>query len=401
MIIHNRILFLTQYFPPEIGAPQSRLYETALGLKERGWEVAVVTALPNYPSGRIFKTYKRRFFQKETVNGLEVWRYWLFASNSKNSIPRILSMLSFSLTVLCSLKKIRRFQPHFILTESPPLTLGLSGLILAYFCGGKHLLNVSDLWPLSASKLGAIKEKSKVYRLLEKLEHFLYRKSFACIGQSNQIKNHLEISGAQKTVLFRNGVDIKRFNVLDDFDQKPKPIKVVYAGLLGVAQGILSYCKELNFNPDHLVFHIYGDGAERENIEKYLSETKKPGIFLHNPISREAIPNMLVQYDFTFIPLVIPIYGAVPSKIYEAMAAGLPIIFAGGGEGAEIIQNFNLGWVCSPSDFKSIQLELDKISRLSIKEINNKRRNCIEASKNLFNRDTQIDHLNQWLKEND
>jgi hypothetical protein len=131
-----------------MGAPQSRLYETAIGLKNTGWEVVVITALPNYPTGKIFSQYKKRFFTKETLNEIQVWRYLLYASNSKKSFPRILSMFSFSLMVLFSIYKVRKFKPGFIFTECPPLTLGISGILLAKFSRSKHIMNVSDLWPL-------------------------------------------------------------------------------------------------------------------------------------------------------------------------------------------------------------------------------------------------------------
>ena len=81
--MEKRFVILTQYFPPEMGAPQSRLLETAIGLKNNGWKVIVITALPNYPTGKIFRHYKKRFFTKETFNEIQVWRYLLYSSNSK------------------------------------------------------------------------------------------------------------------------------------------------------------------------------------------------------------------------------------------------------------------------------------------------------------------------------
>jgi hypothetical protein len=83
----NRLIILSQYFPPEMGAPQSRLWETAIGLKNRGWDLRIVTAMPNYPTGKVFKSHRNRFHFSELVNGVMVWRYWLYASNSKYAMP--------------------------------------------------------------------------------------------------------------------------------------------------------------------------------------------------------------------------------------------------------------------------------------------------------------------------
>ena len=110
------------------------------------------------------------------------------------------------------------------------------------------------------------------------------------------------------------------------------------------------------------------------------------------------MPGILGMYDLALIPLIKPIYGAVPSKIYEAMAAGLPILFAGGGEGAEIIETYELGWVCAPSDFSSIQAAIQEITRLSENLLQEKRNNCLKAAETLFSRDRQIENLDSLLR---
>lgn len=394
----KKLVILTQYFPPEMGAPQSRLYETAVGLKKRGWDVCVVTALPNYPTGKIFDAYKGKFSVSDTVDGIKVIRYTLYASNSKKSIPRIISMLSFSATVLFSLLKLKRFRPDYVFTESPPLTLALSGLILARLCGARHVMNVSDLWPLSAYKLGAI-SKGFIYNRLEGLERYLYKNSYACTGQSREIVSQLTGSGSRKAHLYRNGVDASRFS-----DARPSAetagtgkLKIVYAGLLGVAQGILDICRNINFAALETEFHIYGEGAEKEEIVCYLQQNSGKGIFLHPSVKRDEVPATLMQYDITIIPLIKPIFGAIPSKIYEAMAAGLPIIFTGGGEGAEIITEYKTGWVCEPADYKAITSKIRELAIMDRTQLGQIRENCIAAGQQVFNREIQIEQLNQFL----
>lgn len=391
-----RIVILTQYFPPEMGAPQSRLYETAIGLMQLGWEVTVITALPNYPTGKIFDGYNGKFFVKEKINGIPVRRYWLHASNSKNALPRILNMITFSVTVFCDMFFLRRYRPAWLIAESPSLLTGLTGLMLARICSAKFVLNVSDIWPLSAAELGALRKEGVLYRFLAKLEQILYKRAYACMGQSQEIIDHMTNNGARRSLLFRNGVDTSRFK-LQNLQQSILPLKIVYAGLLGVAQGILSLCKQLQLDSRQFELHIYGTGAERNSIEQFLQENKVKGIFLHNPVGRSEIPEMLAQYDLTLIPLVKPIYGAVPSKLYEAMAAGLPVLFAGGGEGAQIVETYKLGWICKPSDFKSMSLLLQHIATLSTIELEKYRKNCREVAQQVFDRKIQIANLHNWL----
>lgn len=391
-----RIAILTQYFAPEMGAPQSRLLETAIGLKRLEWEVCIVTAMPNYPTGKIFPGYRNKLVTKELINDIPVYRYTLYASNSKQRLPRIASMLSFSISSLGSLFQLRRFKPDYILTESPPLTLAATGILLARLTGARHIMNVSDIWPLSALELGAVSE-GLVYRMLKKLEARLYRRSFACTGQSQQIADYLKDNGCKRVCLFRNGVDVSRFDGIAR-SRQTGTLRIVYAGLLGVAQGIFDLVSHMNFKQLNAEFHIYGDGAERTALESYLKVHPDIGVYLHRSIDREHIPSTLVQFDLSIIPLVKPIYGAVPSKIYEAMAAGLPILFTGGGEGAELVKKHSTGWVCTPSDFEAIKRQVIDITKLNADEFALLQRNCINAAREVFDRRKQVEQLDQFLQ---
>jgi glycosyltransferase involved in cell wall biosynthesis len=396
-MMKNRLVIITQYFPPEMGAPQSRLLETAIGLQSKGWDVRIVAAMPNYPTGKIFKSHQNKFHFSELVRGIRVWRYWLYASNSKNAIHRILSMLSFSITVLFSVLKLKKFKPNFIFTESPPLTLGLSGIILAKLTRAKHVLNVSDLWPLSAFELGAISD-GFLYKRLEGLEKYLYRSSYACTGQSQEILHQISLRGSKRSHLYRNGVDLNRFSdVQMDNKTKDDILKIVYAGLLGIAQGILQICREIDFAAIGAEFHIYGDGYEREQIIVFLNGNESRGIVLHSPKKRDQIPNTLMNYDVTLIPLIKPIFGAVPSKIYESMAAGLPIIFNGGGEGNMIVEENRVGWICEPQDFNNLVRIIKEVSNMHDDEFGRYMSNCFAAATEKFSRHKQIDQLNNFL----
>lgn len=398
MTMNKRLVLLTKYFPPEMGAPQSRLYETVIGLQKRGWEILIITAMPNYPTGRVFDGYRGLFFMKDEKDGIDIRRYALYASHSKRPFPRIVSMLSFSFTAMFSLAKVRAFRPSYIITESPPLTLGLTGLALARIAGAKHIMNISDIWPLSALRLGAISE-GYMYRRLEKLERYLYRRSFACMGQSSEITDRLEKTGSNRTILFRNGVDFNRFEQIRDIGQRKgsAKLRIVYAGLLGVAQGVADICRHIDFAAIGTELHIYGEGSQKDEIQEFINKNQQRGIILHKSVTREQIPATLLQYDVTLIPLVTPIYGAIPSKIYEAMAAGLPIIFSGGGEGERIINEHQAGWTCTPGNYEEISSRIKGLAAMDRETLEKIRANCIKAARNVFNREIQVEHLNQFL----
>lgn len=392
-----KISLITQYYKPEMGAPQNRLYEMCVGLQKLGVDISIITGMPNYPTGRVFPEYKGKFTMSETIDGIEVKRYWLYASNAKKILPRIWNMISFSLSVMCSLRYLRKRKNDFIIVESPPLTLGESARLLAKWTGARFIMNVSDLWPLSARELGAMSGDGLAYRTLEQLERHLYTKSIFCMGQSQEIVDYIKAHGANDVYLFRNGVDPERFIGVETEKEPSDKLTIVYAGLLGFAQGIAGICKNINFKKAGAEFHIYGAGGEQSTIEKYLAMNPDCGIFYHGKVTREQIPAVLGQADCTLIPLVKNIFGAVPSKIYESMASGLPILFSGEGEGKRIVEENNLGWVSDPLDYRTLEDNIRHV--VSAKDDwREKRKNCLECARNKYNRPKQVKALYDFLE---
>ncbi len=394
-----KIALLTQYYKPEMGAPQNRLFEMVTGLKKLGNDLIVITGMPNYPAGKIFEEYKGKFSCKDNLDDIPVYRYWLYATNTKKTLQRIWNMVSFSMTSLFSLRLLRKFKPDYIIVESPPLTLCLTAWLLSKCCGARLITNISDLWPLSARELGAISGDSFAYKCLEKIERFIYKKSSVCLGQSSEIVDYMSEHGAKKTYLFRNGVDPSRFEGLVSNHNSNEPFKIVYAGLLGYAQGIFDICKNIDFYKMGVEFHIYGAGGEQVEIEQFLSDNPGKGIIYHGKVTREQIPQVLIDSDVALIPLVVNIYGAVPSKIYEAMAAGLPILFSGEGEGQRIIEKYNLGWVAPAKDYKMMTENIKSFMQ-DPNLVQEKKENCIRCAKEVFNRPKQIAGLNECLENN-
>lgn len=391
-----KITVITQYYKPEMGAPQNRLYEMCRGLKDNGADVSIITGMPNYPTGKIFPEYKGKFTSKEELDGMELKRYWLYASNTKKVLPRIWNMISFSMTVMCALRYLRKRKNDYIIVESPPLTLGESARLLAKWTKAKLILNVSDLWPLSARELGAMSGDGIAYKTLEKLERHLYEKSMFCMGQSQEIVDYIKEHGAKEVYLFRNGVDPSRFEGLD---VKPKEgkVKLIYAGLLGFAQGIADICKSVNFAELGMEFHIYGAGGEQAEIEATIAANPINGIYYHGVVSRQDLPSKLKEANMTLIPLVKNIFGAVPSKIYESMAAGLPIMFVGEGEGARIVKENKIGLVAHSKDYEALKENI-KYAVSQPEEMKEMSDNCKDCAQNKFNRPKQVKALYDFLE---
>jgi len=386
----KEILIISYYYPPEIGAASNRIFQLASGLKEK-FNITVLTPLPNYPEGQIFENYKGRFKHSSIEKNLAVKRLWIFPSNSKNKFVRLFSMLSYSMSLL--LYFTFNTIPKTVIIQSPPLLVAFTSIFFLRSKNRKLLLNVSDLWPDAGLDLGALRQ-NKFYKLLKRIERFNYINAQVILGQSEEILSHVKtINHSSKLILFRN---YPKLNVLPDLpnsNYESNPIKMVYAGLIGIAQGIVSLCENLHFNG--IEFHIYGAGAETEKLKDYIKSHPEHPIVYHGSVKREDLHKIIVSYDIAIIPLVKRIYGSVPSKIFELTALGMPILYFGGGEGETIVKNYNLGWVVPPEDYNllntTIQLDirqgLKKIDRLAIRG----------TSANHFSYTDQLNKLKEYL----
>lgn len=356
------ILIITSYFPPEIGAASNRIFHLADGLQKRNYKVSVITPLPNYPTGKIFDNYKGKFKQTRLENNITVHRLWIYATVSKNKFLRLFAMLSysFSLVWFFTYNKI----PKTVIVQSPPLLVAFTSMFFLRSKKRKLILNVSDLWPIAGLELGALK-KNFSYNLLEKIEHFIYEKSDVILGQSEEILTHITSMFPEKeTTLYRNYPDFKASEVKARNPSADKRIKIVYAGLLGVAQGVHKLCKQLDFN--NIELHIYGSGAEQKQIALFIKNNPKLPIYFYGSVSRKVLHKEIVNYDIAIIPLLNRIYGSVPSKIFEYAKLGLPILYFGGGEGEVVVKENKLGWVAAAGSYEDLNQIISKINKSEI-----------------------------------
>ncbi|WP_111683178.1 glycosyltransferase family 4 protein [Winogradskyella tangerina] len=354
------LMIITSYFPPEIGAASNRIFHLADGLKN-SYNVHVVTPLPNYPTGKIFKDYKGKFKAKSEENGIIISRIWLYASKSKNKFLRLFAMLSYSFSLMWFFMWNRI--PKKVIIQSPPLLVAFTCVFFLRSKKRKVILNVSDLWPSAGYELGALKLNFS-YRLLQKLEAFNYKNADLILGQSNEILAHIKsITKKPELFLYRNFPDIE-FKELNESSSGTNRLKIVYAGLLGVAQGILKMCQNLNY--EGIELHIYGSGAEEEALQSFIAINKELPIVFHGRVDRSELHKELLKYDLAIIPLLNRIYGSVPSKIFEYAKLGLPMLYFGGGEGETVITDHQLGWVAGATNYEQLNTTIKSIDRSQI-----------------------------------
>src|SRR5210317_484477 len=320
-----------------------------------GYKTFVVCPLPNYPQGSVFKAYKNKFIHNEKIKGINVKRLWIFASKSRNKLVRLFSMLSFGICLFGYL--MIKKPPKKVIIQCSPLFVGFLAALASKIKQKTIILNVSDLWPLAGLKMGIL-NKGFYYNLLLKIETYNYKSAHLILGQSNEILDHIKSYFPQKKVfLYRNLPDFKP----PELPAKPnsKRIKIVYAGLLGVAQGIFEICKKIEF-PDHVTFDIYGDGPEYNAI-KSLCENK-PQIHCFGLIDRQDLHEVIINYDFALVPLINRIYGSVPSKIFEFSRLGLPVIYFSEVEGANLVSKYNLGYTVKDKNYKALNMLIQDLA---------------------------------------
>jgi len=361
-----RILILTQYYPPEIGAPQNRLHELAIRLKSKGVYIEVLTAMPNYPKMVIQEGYEHGQIREENIDGILVHRAKIYVSSSKSILKRLLNYFSFVWTSYWRGRKLDNFD--YLLVESPPLFLGYTAMRLAKKLGAKLIFNVSDLWPESAEKLGLVSNKYFL-GMAYKLEEKCYQSAHLVTGQTAGIVQDISSRFPNvSTYWLPNGVDLTfydrskyqqgKYRVKHGFSPDQKLF--FYGGVLGYAQGLEVILEAaVAFDNDPAVqFILQGAGPEKERLMGLKDSLQLKNVHFIAPVTKQEMPEVLMDIDAAIIPLKkLELFeGAIPSKIFETLAMEIPILLAVKGEAREhFVNQANAALPIEPEDVADLK----------------------------------------------
>lgn len=354
-----RILFLTQYFPPETGAAPLRAYHFAARLKEHGHDVTVVTGMPNHPSGVKRLPYRRKLSATEDVDGIRVLRSYLYATPHKTFATRMLNQMSFAVSAV--LRGCSAPPCDVVLVTSPPLFLGLSGWLLGHIKGAPYVLDVRDYWPHAAVALGQLKSERAI-RLAERLEMFIYRHAAWLIAVTPGMRRLMMKRGisGHRVVLIPNGADTDCF--------RPDPgreaasangrLTVLYSGTHGLVHGmdvILDAAETLK-DEAGVRFVLIGDGvakdglvaeAERRGLDNVeFMPSQQPETLAGHIAASDVCVATTTPGDFSA--------GTIPVKIFDYMACGKPVVAAVGGDARTIMAESDGGLVVAPGDAEAL-----------------------------------------------
>jgi colanic acid biosynthesis glycosyl transferase WcaI len=372
-----KIIYVSQYFPPEMGAPAARVSELSRHWASAGHDVTVLTGFPNHPTGKLAPGYRGKLWRlliKENLDGINVVRTWLVPLPNRKALGRMLNHSSFCLSAAFAGLFLSR--PDVIIATSPQLLVGLSGWFLARMKRVPFVFEVRDLWPESLAAVGMGDASSLLYRSLEKIAKFLYRHSDRIVVVSPAFKDylvqHMHID-ANKTFVVQNGVETDVFdsnradrNLKKDLGLEGRLV-VSYIGTIGMAHGlekILETAAYLQRARPEILFLLVGEGSDKERIVSIATSNKLSNVRFLDEQPREKIPGYIGASDICLVLLKkSDIFKTViPTKMLEFMSCARPVILGVDGQAREIIEDAQAGISIRPESVTDLTDAVDRLS---------------------------------------
>lgn len=360
----GRILVLTHYYPPETNAPANRVSEFARHWAGAGHNVHIVTGMPNHPSGHIPGEYRRIWYRCEHNEGVTVHRGRIYPAPNRGRVRRILNYLSFMVSgTITALWKAP--PPDCVIATSPQMFCGVAGWLVAAVRRVPFIFEVRDIWPEEIVAVGAIRNRL-VIRLLEWLEMFLYRRADRIVVVAQGSVEILTARGIMrdKLALIPNGVDTSlitpgdRHNAVRDANDLNGDFLVSYIGTVGMAhrlEVVLGAAERLR-EEKRIKFMIVGDGAERERLQQLARQNGLDNILWESPQPRNRIADYYRAADACLVHMrkADLFTRNIPSKIYEIMAAGRPVLLGAQGESQDLAAEAGCAVTFAPEDAGSL-----------------------------------------------
>jgi colanic acid biosynthesis glycosyl transferase WcaI len=363
-----KILYASQYFPPEMGAHAARAAELASHWTRAGHEVTVLTGFPNHPTGVVPSEYRgklRRLVMRESVDGINVIRAWLLPFPNRKAYERMLNYSSFCVSAAVAGMFVSR--PDVLIATSPQLLVGLSGWWLARLKRVPFIFEVRDLWPESLAAVGMGDSNSLLHRGLAKLAGFLYRRSQHIVVVTPAFKNHLVQNwqlAPEKISVVENGVETELFSPTNADDLRLQlglkgKFVVSYIGTMGMAHGLdalIEVATQLQTTDPKIVFLMVGEGADKERIVRMAGERNLTNIRFVDQQPREKVPQYIAASDACLVLLKKTelFKTVIPTKMLEFMACARPVVLGVDGQARQIMHEAGAGVFVEPENVSAL-----------------------------------------------
>jgi len=360
-----RIAIYSHYFLPEIGAPSARIGDFATQWQADGHRVQIATCFPSHPTGVIYPGYKRQLYRKEELGGLEVHRSWTYIAPNKGFLRKSIGHATFWISAGC-LSTRRMPAPDCVIGSSPTFFAAMA----ARACARRHrvpfIMEVRDLWPAIFVDLGVIRNH-RIIRLLERWEMNLYHSAARIVTVTESFRENLIRRGIapEKIVTITNGADVDYWrpeSVGTDALRQELGLQnafiALYIGAHGISQGLSAVIRtaERLRNEPRVRFVFVGEGADKEQLVREAGRLKLTNVRFVDSVGKSKVRNYYAMADVCLVPLRdIPLFDTfIPSKMFEIMAMGRPIIASVRGEAAEILRRSGAAAVVDPEDDQAI-----------------------------------------------
>lgn len=349
-----RILLISQYFPPETGATSNRMISIARGLRRAGHNVHVIAEKPNHPEGVIRDDYRGGPFEERFYEGIPVTYTWVYTHPEKDFLKRIAFYTSFMvMAVVAAMRKNGPFD--VVLASSPPLFVGISGWLAARLSGAQFVFDVRDLWPDLAVAMGEL-GNPVVVRSAKALERFIYHRADAITavtkGFAEEIKRMIggntpmtRVMNGTVPDLFQRDEAGAKLRAEDGIDDR---FVVTYAGNIGICQGlphIVEAAEKLAQQYPEVLFQFVGSGPFKDELKETVAARGLDNVRFVPRVSMDKAAAYMTGSDALLVPLAHhDIYCMfIPSKLFDSMAAGRPILLSVDGEAREILNEAEAG----------------------------------------------------------
>ena len=360
------ILFLSDNFPPEVNAPASRTFEHCREWVKAGHRVTVITCAPNFPSGVVHAGYRNRPWSREVMDGIEVVRVWSYITANEGFAKRTLDYVSYMVSAIAAAPFVGKVD--LVIGTSPQYVTACAGAFVGAIKGKPFVFELRDLWPESIRALGAIRNQ-RILDWLERLELFLYRRAAAVVAVTHAFKADLVRRGiaADKIYVVTNGVDLTRFEpaprdeALADQHGLTDKFVAGYIGTHGMAHALetlLEAADHLRAVPEaaHIRILLLGDGASKKALKAKAAAMGLDSVLFLDSVAKDQVGRYWSLLDVSVIHLKdAELFATViPSKLFEGMAMGVPVLHGVRGESAMIVEREGVGLTFEPENAEAL-----------------------------------------------
>jgi hypothetical protein len=360
------ILFLTDNFPPEVNAPASRTFEHCREWVHAGARVTVITCAPNFPQGKVFDGFKNRLWQSEVMDGIRVIRVWSYITSNEGFVKRILDYQSFMVSATLAALFVRHVDG--VIGTSPQFFTVCAAYVVAGLKRVPWVFELRDLWPESIKAVGAMRDSAAI-RLLERLEMFLYRKADRIVTVTHAFRRTLMRRGIDggKIEVVTNGVDLSRFSLqpkdadLEESLGLKGKFVAGYIGTHGMAHALETLLEAALIlqkmpNAANIRLVLLGHGARKAQLVAKAGAMGLRNVIFIDSVAKDQVARYWSLLDVSVIHLrKTELFATViPSKLFEGMGMGIPVLHGVAGESADIVRKEQVGEVFDPENVNEL-----------------------------------------------